>query len=141
MSANEQLSQQHSAPCSNQDFDFFYAGLEANQLLVQRCSGCGTMRNPPSPMCGTCGSLEWSAVPLSGRGSIYSYIVHHHPPVAGFETPHPVVLAEMAEGIRLLGALRTEQRASVAIGLPVAVEFVRRDGVALFQFAIIEGAL
>lgn len=136
LSATEQQQPKHSAPCSNQDFDFFYAGLEDQRLLVQKCGGCGELRNPPSPMCGECGSLVWSAEPLSGRGTVYSYIVHHHPPLPGFETPHPVVLAELEEGIRLLGALKTEQRDRVAIGAPVSVEFVRRDGVALFQFAL-----
>jgi uncharacterized OB-fold protein len=136
LSAIEQQPAKHKAPCSNHDFDFFYAGLEDQQLLVQKCSGCGELRNPPSPMCGECGSLEWSAVQLSGRGTVYSYIVHHHPPLPGFEMPHPVVLAELEEGIRFLGAGRAEQRDQLAIGKPVSVEYVRRDGVALFQFAL-----
>ena len=60
------------------------------------------------------------------------------PPLPGFEMPHPVVLAELEEGIRFLGPLKAEQRDRVAIGLPVSIEFIRRDGVALFQF-VIEG--
>ena len=136
MSEAGQQQAKHKAPCSNQDFDFFYAGLEDQRLLVQKCSGCGEMRNPPSPMCGDCGSLRWTAEQLSGRGKVYSYIVHHHPPLPGFSTPHPVVLAELEEGIRFLAAGRPEHREALAIGKPVSVEFVRRDGVAMFQFAI-----
>lgn len=136
MSGSEQQQAKHNAPCSNQDFDFFYAGLEGRQLLAQKCSGCGRLRNPPSPMCGNCGSREWSAVPLSGRGEIYSYMIHHHPPLPGFDTPHPVVLVDLEEGIRFLGALKSDHRDAVAIGKPVELEFVRRNDVALFQFAL-----
>jgi len=110
LSATEQQQPKHSAPCSNHDFDFFYAGLDSQRLLVRKCAGCGVLRNPPSPMCGDCGSLDWTAEQLSGRGTVYSYIVHHHPPLPGFATPHPVVPAELDEGIRFLGALKAEQR-------------------------------
>jgi uncharacterized OB-fold protein len=130
----------HSAPCSNRDFDFFYSGLEGDALLAQKCSACDKLRNPPSPMCGECGSFEWTPQRLSGRGSIYSYLIHHYPPLPGFETPHPVVLVDLEEGIRFIGALRGEQREAVAIGAPVTIEFVRRNGIALFQFVLGTGA-
>jgi uncharacterized protein len=136
MSVDELAETKHSAPCSNQDFDFFYQGLERQQLLVQACSGCGQLRNPPSPGCGDCGSLDWTAKPLSGRGSVYSYVIHHYPPLPGFDTPHPIILAELEEGIRFLGALRADQREAVAIGQPVEVEFIRRDGFATYQFVL-----
>jgi uncharacterized OB-fold protein len=136
LSATGEQQAKHNSPCSNQDFDFFYSGLEGQQLLAQKCGGCGKLRNPPSPMCGDCGSLDWAAVKLSGKGSIYSYMVHYHPPLPGFDTPHPVVLVELEEGIRMLGGLKPEQRDAVAIGKPVDIEYIRRNDVALFQFAL-----
>jgi len=30
-------------------------------------------------MCGDCHSLEWNAEPVSGRGTVYTWIVSHHP--------------------------------------------------------------
>ena len=136
MSVTELSRTPHKAPCSNQDFDFFYSGLEDQALLAQKCAGCGRLRNPPSPMCGDCGSLDWSVEPLSGRGAIYSYMVHHHPPLPGFETPHTVVLVDLDDGIRFVGPLRADQRAAVAIGARVSIDYVRRDGIALFEFVL-----
>jgi uncharacterized OB-fold protein len=139
MNIEELAKIKHAAPCSNRDFDFFYSGLECNVLLAQKCAACGRLRNPPSPMCGACGSFDWTPQQLSGRGTVYSYLIHHYPPLPGFDTPHPVVLAELDEGVRFIGALRSDQREAVAIGAPVTIEFVRRNGVALFQFVLALG--
>lgn len=121
-------------PLSNRDFDFFYAGLDAGQLLVQRCSGCGRLRNPPGPSCPHCHSLEWEAQPLKGRGAVFSYTVHHHPKLPSFDTPHVIALVDMEEGLRVLGALVGVDADKVQIGLPVQVEFLRRGETATFQF-------
>lgn len=126
----------HNAPCSNRDFDFFYAGLEAGQLRVQRCTACGTLRSLPSPGCGACQSLEWDAVALSGHGHIHSYTVHHHPPLPGFPTPHPIALANMSEGVRMMGAMDGTAPEALHIDSPIRVEFVRRAGVAGFRFTL-----
>jgi hypothetical protein len=119
--------------CSNRDFDFFYQGLEQRRLLVQQCARCGTLRNPPGPCCPACRSLDWKPVELRGTGTVFSHTVHHHPPLDGFEVPHPIVLVETDEGIRIVGPMdgaQTEPR----IGMRVRVEFLRRGAVASFRF-------
>ena len=35
----------HNAPCSNRDFDFFYRGLEREELLAQKCDDCGAVHD------------------------------------------------------------------------------------------------
>jgi hypothetical protein len=127
----------HNAPCSNRDFDFFYRGLEAESLLVQSCSACGQLRSLPSPGCDACASLEWEPVELAGEGEIYSYVTHHHPPLPGFSTPHPIALVTMDEGVRLLGAMDGTEPSDVFIGARVKAEFLRRDTVAAFRFRIL----
>lgn len=124
----------HNAPCSNRDFDFFYRGLENGELLVQKCGNCGQLRSLPSPGCENCSSLEWDAVPLSGEGEVYSYVTHYHPPLPGFDMPHPMAVVTMNEGVRLLGAMDGTDPAEIAIGRRVKVEFVRRDTVAAYRF-------
>jgi uncharacterized protein len=131
----------HNAPCSNKDFDFFYRGLEEQRLLVQQCGSCGLMRNPPSPACPRCHSLKWQPADLTGRGRIHSYTVHYHPPLPGFATPHPVVLVDMEEGVRFVGAMDGAPVANLAVGLPVTAEFVRRGDVAGFRFQIVAGGI
>ncbi|WP_084455654.1 Zn-ribbon domain-containing OB-fold protein [Novosphingobium rosa] len=124
----------HNAPCSNRDFDFFYRGLESGRLLAQRCSRCATLRSLPSPACGQCQSLEWEEFELSGEGRVFSYTIHHHPPLPGFAVPHPVVLVDMIEGVRLLGPMDGTPPDEVAIGMSVRADFTRRGDVAAFRF-------
>jgi uncharacterized protein len=124
----------HSAPLSNRDFDFFYDGLERHELLIQRCRHCDRLRNPPGPRCPGCGSTEWDAVRSTGEGKLYSYTVHHHPPLPGFETPHPIGVVELTEGVRLLGGMDGTPLAEIEIGMPLEIEFLRRGEVASFRF-------
>ena len=121
-------------PLSNRDFDFFYEGLSAGRLLVQQCRACGALRNPPTPACPKCQSLDWDARPLKGEGTIHSYTIHHHPALPDYPVPHPIVLADMAEGIRLVGAMDGAESADLQIGRPVEVEFLMRGAVPGFRF-------
>ncbi len=61
----------------------------------------------------------------SGRGEVYSFVVHHHPPVYGFETPFAVALVELQEGTRMVGNVAGLPADEVRVGLPVEVEYVR----------------
>jgi len=121
-------------PATNDDSAFFWDGLRAGELRIQRCTACGTLRHPPRPGCAACGSLEWDWIVSSGRGAIYSYAIHHYPPVPGFAPPFAVVLVELEEGTRLVSNLveATEPR----IGMPVEVRFVNvADDLTLPLFA------
>jgi uncharacterized OB-fold protein len=129
-------SQGHNVAASGRDFDFFYAGLEQRELLVQKCSTCGELRNPPGPSCASCHSLKWEPLALSGNGIIYSFMIHHHPPLQDFPVPLPVALIAMAEGIRMVGPMEGTPPDALRIGLPVRVEFVRRGNVAAFRFGL-----
>ena len=136
MTADESAGAQktHAVECSNQDYDFFYEGLEAKQLLVQKCGQCGILRSPPAPMCHKCRSLQWTAQPMSGRGHIWSYTVHRHPPLPGFVLPHPVGVVELTEGVRVPSGLDGIALEELRIGLPVEVEFFRRGSLATYCF-------
>ena len=127
-------------PLSNRDFDFFYDGLAQSRLLVQQCGECGAMRCPPGPACPECHSFSWSPRPLSGTGVIYSYTVHHHPALAGFQTPLPVALVEMDESIRMVGPMDGTDPTRIRIGATVDTHFVNRNGVAGYRFVLTDGA-
>jgi 3-oxo-4,17-pregnadiene-20-carboxyl-CoA hydratase alpha subunit len=126
----------HAAPLSNRDFDFFYEGLELRQLLVQRCSSCQALRTPPGPFCLSCGSADWKPVALKGGGVLFSYTVHHHPPLPGFQMPHPVGVADMDEGVRLVAGLDGVALDSIVIGMRLETEFVRRGDFASYRFRV-----
>lgn len=109
------------------DSAFFWEGLEQGELRIQRCGNCGRLRHPPRPMCPHCHSLEWDYVVSSGRGKIYSYVVHHHPPVPGREMPFTVGLVELDEGTRIVGNVIDVDPGDVHVDMPVEVAFVTLD--------------
>jgi len=115
-------------PTMDGDSAFFWEGVDKDELRIQRCTSCGGLRHPPRPMCPTCNSLAWDTIVSSGRGEVYSFVVHHHPPVYGFETPFAVALVELAEGTRMVGNVLGIDPADVRVGLPVDVSFVSIDG-------------
>jgi uncharacterized OB-fold protein len=114
-------------PVVSQDTAFFWAGTARRELRVQRCEKCGRLRHPPGPACPECGSLELGHVLAAGTGVVYSYVVHHHPPVPGHECPFVIVLVDLPEGVRMLGELLGADPGEVRIGAPVRVDFVRVD--------------
>ena len=114
-------------PAIDQDTSFFWEGAKKGELLIQRCVSCGTLRHPPRPACAACRSLEWDTQRASGRGTVHSYVVHHHPQVPGFEPPYAVVLVELEEGTRLVSNLVGVDPSEVTIGMPVEVTFERID--------------
>lgn len=110
-------------PAQSADTSFFWEGAKRGELLIQRCSACGKLRHPPGPGCPACGSLEWDTVRSTGRGRVYSYAVHHYPPIPGFEYPLAVALVELEEGTRLISNVVGVDPAKLEIGMPVEVTF------------------
>jgi len=111
------------APLLTDDNAFFWEAAVEGRLVVQRCSGCGRLRHPPRPMCPDCLSLEFEVVPLSGRGSLYSYAILHHPRHPAFDYPLIAALVDLEEGIRLVSNLSGVEAADVEIGMELEVGF------------------
>ena len=114
-------------PQTNRDTEFFWEGTRLGELRVQRCGACGERRHPPGPACPRCGALEPTYDVVPGRGTVYSYVVHRHPPVPGKELPILLVLVELDEGVRMVGELLDAEPEDVKIGAPVEVAWVRVD--------------
>ncbi|MEV6331482.1 bifunctional MaoC family dehydratase N-terminal/OB-fold nucleic acid binding domain-containing protein [Streptomyces sp. NPDC051909] len=114
-------------PVVNRDNAGFWAGVAEHRLLVQRCADCATLRFPWLPGCNACGSRAWDTVEASGRGTVYSYVVMHHPPFPAFDPPYAVALVELAEGVRMIGNVIGVPYDKVRIGMPVRMEFAKVD--------------
>jgi uncharacterized OB-fold protein len=127
------------APTVSPDTKFFWTGLRNHELLIQRCTQCGRLRNPPRPMCPHCQSLNWDALESKGQGTVYSYVMPQYPPMPFMDYPYIVVLVELDEGIRLVSNLIGIEPADVEVGMPVEVCFdtfddSAGDDVVLHQF-------
>jgi len=110
------------------DTAFFWAGTGAGELRIQRCGACGALRHPPGPMCPACGVPgDGSYVVAAGTGEVFSYVVHHHPPVPGKKLPLVVALVQLPEGVRMVGEMPGVRPDQVHVGLPVRATFVRID--------------
>ncbi|MBA2945466.1 bifunctional MaoC family dehydratase N-terminal/OB-fold nucleic acid binding domain-containing protein [Streptomyces himalayensis] len=128
-------------PVINRDNAGFWEGVARHRLLVQRCRGCGTLRFPWLPGCNACGGQEWDPVEASGEGTVFSYVVMHHPPFPAFDPPFAVGLIELAEGVRIVSNVVGVAPDKVRIGMPVRLEILRVDDeLELPVFRATEGA-
>lgn len=114
-------------PVVNRDNAGFWDGVARHQLLIQRCTSCSALRFPWLPGCNACGSPEWDTVAASGAGTVYSYVVMHHPAFPAFDPPYAVGLIELAEGVRMVSNVIGVPYDKVRVGLPVSLEFLRVD--------------
>ena len=114
-------------PTPTRDTQPYWDGLAEGRLLIQRCGACGKLRHYPRPMCDSCHSMDVAWQEASGRGTIHSWTVTHHPFNIGFkrELPYALATVDLAEGVRLQAQLRDIAHERIAIGLPVEVRFER----------------
>jgi uncharacterized OB-fold protein len=103
----------------------FFDAARRHELVVQRCNGCGTPRFPARTICSRCLSRDAAWVPVSGRGTVFSFVVMHQANHPGFaaEVPYAVVVVELDEGPRLLSNVVDCPVDEIRIGLPVEVVF------------------
>jgi uncharacterized protein len=135
-------------PLVTPDTAFFWDGTAVGELRIQRCARCGALRHPPGPMCPACGEASTVGVAggegytvAAGIGEVFSYVVHHHPPVPGKRLPMVVALVQLPEGVRILGEMPGVRPDQVRIGLPVRVTFTRAGDMSLPAWRPAEGAL
>lgn len=114
-------------PATNSDTAYFWEGARAGELRIQRCGQCGLLRHPPGPMCPECAATKPTYLVSEGLGEVYSYTVHHHPPVPGKQLPLVVALVELDEGVRVLGEMPGVDPGEVHVGMAVEVGFHEVD--------------
>ena len=108
----------------------FWEGTRNGELRIQQCSDCGLFRHLPMPMCPQCSSLayEWTAV--SGRGSVYSFVIVRHPVHPAIaekdQVPYNVCMIELEEqeGLRLCSNVLNVAPEDVHIDMPVQVTLI-----------------
>jgi uncharacterized OB-fold protein len=114
-------------PAVNRDNQFLYDGYRVHELRLPRCNGCGRVFFPPSPRCSACGSFDMGHVVSSGRGTLYSHVVVHHPQVPGFRYPLVVGLVELEEGTRFVADVVGVTPEQATVGMPLEVEWLDLD--------------
>ena len=107
----------------------YWQGCRDGELRMQRCTPCGHLRFPPRPMCPRCQSFECGWVPVSGRGTVYSWVVAHPPLLPAFVdlAPLVVLLVELEEGTRIVANLAGCRAEDLHIGMKVECRVENAD--------------
>ena len=108
----------------------FWQAATKGELRIQQCASCDRLRFPPRSMCPRCQSTESSWALMSGRGTIYSYVVPHPPLLPQFAelAPYNVILVSLEEDptIRLIGNLVNRAGDKINAVDPSSVEVGQR---------------
>lgn len=103
----------------------YWEGLAGGRLMLQRCADCGRVRHYPRPLCDACHSFAVDWVEASGRATVHSWTVAHHPYHPAFRDalPYTLVTADLPEGVRMVAQLRDAGPESLRLGQPLRIGF------------------
>lgn len=104
----------------------YWDGLREGRLLLPRCSGCGTWREPGRLLCAQCWSFESDWVEVAARGRVFTWIRSHRDFMDDLDVlaPYDTLLVQLDDvPVRLLGLLRDDVLADPVIGEQVVGEF------------------
>jgi uncharacterized OB-fold protein len=131
------MAAERPLPTPDHESAEFWRRVGAHAMALQRCADCGTVRFYPRALCPQCLSERADWMPVSGRGTIYSFTICHRPASEAFAaaTPYIVALVDLDEGVRLLSNLIDCAPAQARVGMPVtlAYEDVAKE-FALYKF-------
>ncbi len=96
----------------------FWDGAKRGRICMQKCDDCGHIRYPISHCCPKCLSLKFAWSDLSGRGSVYSYVVFHQVYNQAFkdDVPYNVAMVQLEEGPRMFSNVVVVDNDAVKVG-------------------------
>ena len=120
----------------------YWEAATAHELVIARCSHCGTYAHPPDIVCAHCHHPDtaFEFVSVSGQGTVRSWTVMHQSFLPGFDDlPFVLVDVELDEqaDLRTIGRLVDGPDAPLALGARVHVAFEDlAPGVSVPAFAL-----
>lgn len=106
----------------------YWEGCGNHKLVLPRCRQCSKFHFYPRAICPYCWSpdLEWQQV--SGRATLYSYVINHRP-APGFEAvaPYSLAVVELEEGPRMFTNIVGVPQTPDALQLDMPLEVVFED--------------
>ncbi|KKC03667.1 Zn-ribbon domain-containing OB-fold protein [Mycobacterium nebraskense] len=98
-------------------------------LLIEYCDNCARWVHPATNKCRACGG-PLVARPVSGRGTVFTYTVNHHPYNPEIPVPYVIAIVELAEqqGLRVAANIVDCEPDSVRCGMPVDVRPEKGSG-------------
>ena len=107
----------------------FWDACKAGELRMQQCTECRHVRYPISPVCPRCLSPGAAWIRLSGRGTVFSYIVFHqvYHPAYNDDVPYNVAMIQLEEGPRMFSNIVGDAGASVGDAVEVVFDAVTSE--------------
>ena len=106
-------------PLPDIDTEGFWEATARGEIALGRCQSCRRWQHPPVERCRECAGPT-AFEPISGAGSVYSFIVVHRASVPGFSglLPYVIALVELDEqpGLRLAARLVGVEPSEITIG-------------------------
>ncbi len=132
----ETAAPQKPLPLPDEASEPFFDGAMKGELMIMRCSNCGTARAPSRAHCDNCLSGEFTWEKASGRGKVHTFAVMHqkYHPAFFDELPYNLAVVELDEGPRLSTNLVGVKNDDIRVGMPVMVDFEKYEDVALPKF-------
>lgn len=122
-------------PWIDEDAAPFWEGTRRGELRIPRCPGTGRLFFPPRPFSPFAPGREPEWATVSGRGTLWSFVVPHPPLLPQFAAlaPYNVIAVALEEDprVRLVGnlvareggAINEVDPATLRIGTPLRVVF------------------
>jgi uncharacterized OB-fold protein len=103
----------------------FWTGGAKGELLIVRCSQCGHYSHPPVPLCRSCGSVNLTPTPVSGRGTVFSFTINRQAFMPAIPPPYVIAIVELEEqeGLQFMTRIVNCDPEVVRIGMEVRVRF------------------
>lgn len=116
-------------PRPTPDTEGFWAATADGKLALARCTECRRYTHPPVELCPRC-AATMRFEPVSGRGTLFSYIVVHRAVTPGFAPGDLLGLVELNDqpGLRLTTRLPGVTADTARIGMPLIAEIVPLPG-------------
>jgi hypothetical protein len=107
----------------------FWEATARGELALCACGCCDRFLHPPLERCPECGGPT-RFTPVSGDGSLHSYIVVHRAVVPGYRPGNVVALVDLVEqeGLRIAAQLVDVHPEAIHIGMSLRARIVDLPG-------------
>lgn len=103
----------------------FWDSCKKRYLAMQKCTNCNHIRYPIGPVCTKCLSDEYVWQKLSGKGTVFNYVIIHQKYNEAWadDLPYNVIMAQLDEGPRMFSNLIGINNDKIEIGMKIEVVF------------------
>ncbi|MGH2945829.1 MAG: Zn-ribbon domain-containing OB-fold protein [Solirubrobacteraceae bacterium] len=103
----------------------YWRGVERDELLIKRCTGCGRHHHPRRILCYDCGSDRLKWIRSEGPAEVYTFSVVHRGPTDALqaETPYTVGIVRLPEGVFFFARLSPGDGTGISVGAQAELGF------------------